>query len=188
MKLSLLAILTMLSIQSFADAGFSIRRKKKTCIIKLSGTENLKTGKLIYFSGFYYNDTADKRPLVERGQLVKPGFEEWIQNGGRRWDESDRNIRFILVDPATGVITDSLLLFAKNYNLNIKISGENAGKLQYRIDSTKAVYEYVLKNREDDPMSYGTNRLVFIACSAIGFLLLAGLYMRNRKKMINQLA
>ncbi len=185
MKFLMLCILSLVVVQSWADAGFNITRKKKTCIIRITGTQNLSLGKLVYRTG-YYQKASDDRPYANKGQLIEEDFETMIQEGSRRWKESDRNVDFILVDKLTGATIDSLHLFAKDHSYTIKITGESSGHLQYSIDSTKAIYRYALMKEEDDTMAYSRNRMIFIACSVVGFILLAGLFFLRKRKAENK--
>jgi hypothetical protein len=72
--------------------------------------------------------------------------------------------------------------YAKDYNIRFTITGIDKGKLQYKTDSTRGVYQYSLLDYEDAQNTYKRNRLIFIACSVVGFLLLIGLFIRNTNK------
>jgi hypothetical protein len=107
------------------------------------------------------------------------------QEGGRRWEESDRDFYISLVDTVQGITVDSMKYIAKDYNITFTITGVVNGKLQYRADSSKAVFQYVLFNKEASPAVYKKNRIIFIACSVLGLLLLVGMFWR--KKIIKQI-
>jgi len=174
-------ILTVTFYCSFADAGFSIERQKAASIIKFSGTANLLSHKLIRVRDVYI-DTTDKRPYANKGEIIDDASELYIQDGGRRWEESDRDINLILVDTLTGKITDSLKLFAKDYSMNVKLAGDKDGKLTYTIDSTKTIYEYSLKGDAHTVAAFNRNRNIFICASIAGFVLLVALFVIKKKK------
>ena len=176
----LLSLFLLVAAWVFADAGFSIRRKHAVVIFSFSGINNLKGYKLIQTE--YYVLEGDTRPYPHLGQTIdNDNFTISIQEGGRRWEEEDRNIFLSLVDAQTGKTVDSLQLYAKDYSMHFKISGVQNGKLQYQTDSTKAVYKYLILNEEEDSAAaYRRNRLIFIACSLLGFILLAWLFVRRK--------
>jgi len=170
-KLLLLICCISLATSAIADAGFSIRRKHAACIISFSGTGNLKNYKLVNA----YRDGA-----INDEETI------YVQEGGKRWEESDRDIKLLLVDTATNKATDSLQFHAKDYNLHMKISGEQNGKLQYSMDSTKAVYDYLLLNDDEKSDQFRRNRILFITCSVAGFILLLLLFFLRKKKTGDQ--
>lgn len=171
LKLILLICCLSLATSAVADAGFSIRRRHAACIISFSGTGNLKTYKLV---NAYRNGTINDEETI------------YVQEGGKRWEESDRDIKLLLVDTVTGKATDSLQFHAKDYSLRIKISGEQNGKLQYSMDSTKAVYDYLLLNDDEKSEQFSRNRILFITCSAAGFILLLLLFFFRKRKAEDQ--
>ncbi len=168
-----------------ADAGFGIRRKKALSIISFSGTENLKSRQLIYIPGYSY-DTSKKIHYASSGRIVDKDYSIYTQEGGKNWDESERDINLLLVDTANNRITDSIHLFAKDFDLHLVITGDAGGKLQYKTDSSKAVYQYMITEDKmyENNGSYKRNRLIFIGSSLIGFILLIVLFIR-RKNNIN---
>lgn len=170
-KLLLLLCCISLATSAIADAGFSVRRKQAACIISFSGTGNLKNYKLV---NPYRNVTLNDDETI------------FIQEGGKRWEESDRDIKLLLVDTTTNRATDSLQLHVKGYNLHIKISGQQNGKLQYNMDSTKAVYDYLLLNDDEKSEQFKRNRILFITCSVAGFILLLLLFFFRKKKTEDQ--
>ena len=182
MRLLLSVFFLMWVLQTSADAGFSVRRKKAVSIVKLTGLENLKSGKLIDPRTVY--DTTGLRPWEKLGKVIDNDFETSIQEQGGRWRETQRDLNFIFVDTATGRQTDSLHLFAKDYNLTVNFISDKNGKLQYRIDSSKALYQYSLTD-EATPDTFGRNRYIFIGCSVAGLLLLIILFLRKKNKTIN---
>ena len=103
-----------------------------------------------------------------------------IQDGGSRWEESDRNIYLLLIDTSNNTIADSLHLYGKDYDMHVIITGDSAGKLQYKIDSTKSVYQYMIMKEEERDGAFKRNRFIFIGCSLIGFVLLILLFIRRK--------
>lgn len=178
-----LSLLLLTGLTIFADAGISIRREHAIAVFSFSGIGNLKGYKLIQTHVGYYANEDDKRPFARLGRIINDdNYTIAIQEGGRHWDETERDIYLNLVDSLTGKTVDSCRYFANEYNIHFKIAGVKNGKLQYQADSTKAVYQYILLNQEENMSSFRRNRLIFIACSALGFMLLIGLYIRNKNK------
>ena len=165
-----------------ADAGFSISRKHEITVFSFSGINNLGDYKLIQTHVGYYTREGDTRPYAGMGQIVDDdNFTIRIQEGGRHWDESERNIYLNLVEATTGKTVDSLQLYAKDYSMHFKISGVKQDKLQYRTDSTMATYQYLILDEDATAAAYRRNRLIFIACSSLGFILLGWLFVRRKK-------
>lgn len=183
-----LGLFLFLALSVYADAGFSIRREHAEVVLKFSGINNLQGYKLIQTHVGYYAPQEEKRPYMHIGRIISDeGYTINIQEGGKRWEEGDRNIFISLVDTLTGKTTDSIQLYAKDYSMHFKIAGVKDGKLQYSADSAKAVYQYLLLNEEEDNIAaYRRNRLIFIACSALGFILLAWLFIRRKKTALDQ--
>ncbi len=178
-----LCIFFFTSLSIFADAGFSIRREHAVSIFSFEGINNLKGYKLIQTHVGFYTDTSHKEPYTNLGRIITDdNYTITTQEGGRHWEESDRDIYLNVVDMLTGKTTDSLKYFAKDYNIHFKIKAVVNGKLQFTADSSKAVYQYSLLNPEESKATYSRNRLIFIACSALGFLFLIGLFIRNKNK------
>lgn len=165
---------------AFADAGFNIRRRQALSVTSFSGCNNLRSHQLVFAGSYFGMDTADKRPYNKRGEIVYDDYKINIQDGGKRWEESDRNIYLLLVDTSNNKITDSLHLYAKDYNMHIIIAGDSAGKLQYKIDSSKAVYQYIIIGEGEKNGAFKRNRFIFIGCSLIGFVLLIALFIRRK--------
>ena len=186
MKRSLLISLSLFTCLSvLADAGINIRRQHAISVFSFSGIDHLQGYKLIQTHVGYYTSPDDPRPYAKLGRIITDdNYTITTQEGGRRWDESDRNIYLSLVDSITGTTIDNFQYYARDYNLHFKIAGVKDGKMQFRIDSTKAVYQYILLNGEDSKAAFGRNRLIFIACSALGFLLLIGSIIRKKNKNI----
>ena len=184
----LLALLSLGICDVQADAGFSIRRQHALSVFSFSGIDNLQGYKLIQTHVGYNTKEGDTRPYAHMGQIIEDdNFTITVQEGGRRWEESDRHIYLNLVDAQTGKTVDSLQLFAKDYSMHFKISGVKDGKLQYRTDSTKAVFQYVLMSEDDETAAaFRRNRLIFIACSALGFILLGWLFLRRKNLTTDQ--
>ena len=177
-----LGLFSLAASSAHADAGFSIRRKHELTIFSFSGIGNLGNYKLIQTHVGYYSREGDIRPYANMGNIIEDdNFTINVQEGGRHWEESDRNIYLNLVEAQTGKTVDSFKFYAEDYSLNFKITGVKDGKLQYRTDSTKAVFQYMILGDDDATASaYRRNRLIFIACSALGFILLGWLFVRRK--------
>jgi hypothetical protein len=183
MKWLFTLLLITFTTSVFADAGFSIRRKKAAVNISFSGTDKLTGYKLIHATG-YYIDTADKRPFANKGTIVTENYSFVVQNGGKRWEESDRNQKFILVDENTGVATDSFTLYAKTHNIHYDITGVKDGKIQYNTKKSMAVYQYTVVGEESDNTStHKINLVIYIVISLLGFVLLVYLFKRQKKNI-----
>lgn len=184
MKRQLLIFILLVTIagpDARADAGFSISRRKPGARITFEGTANLSGYTLVRYY-MQYNDTDWKKtnPQMGRMDTVNDEYYDYIQNGGRHWEESDRNVPFALLDTA-GHITDSFTLFMKKYDNHLIISGVKNGKLQYTIKKKKAVFEYGVASYDGDDASHRTARLIFILCSLTGVAALAVLFVKKRK-------
>lgn len=164
---------------AFADAGFNIRRRQALSVISFSGCNNLRLHQLVFAGSHFRMDTVN-RPYASWGQVVYDDYKINTQDGGKRWDESDRNIYLLLIDTSNNKITDSLHLYAKDYNMHIIIAGDSAGKLQYKIDSSKAIYQYMVMGDDESNGAFKRNRFIFIGCSLIGFVLLIVLFIRRK--------
>ena len=184
MKRSFLFILLLFfCVSVFADAGFGkIRRLHGACVFTFRGGTEIKNHIIVLNNyRFFKKDSTFDGKYVELWQVDKEPFTITTEEGGRHWEESERDIYISLVDTTTGITTDSLKYFAKDYNIDFKISGINNGKLQFTSDSSKVVYQYSILDK-DTEKAYHTNRIIFISCSVIGFLLLIVLFIRNKNK------
>ena len=177
---SWLLVFVCISATVFADAGFNIRRRQALSVTSFSGCSNLRSHQLVFAGSYFRVDTADKRPYNERGEIVYDDYKINMQEGGSRWVESDRNIYLLLVDTSNNTITDSLHLYGKDYDMHVIIDGDSAGKLQYKIDSSKSVYQYMIMGQEEKSGVFKRNRFIFIGCSIIGFVLLILLFIRRK--------
>src|ERR1700733_7104761 len=135
-KLFFVGLFSLAIYGAQADAGFSISRRHELTIISFSGIKNLGNYKLIQTHVGFYTSAGDTRPYANMGQIIEDdNFTINVQEGGRHWDESDRNIYLSLVEAQTGKTVEGLRLYAKDYSMHLKISGVKDGKLQYRTDS-----------------------------------------------------
>jgi hypothetical protein len=181
MKWILATFLILSSYTCFADAGFSIRRKKAAVNISFSGTNNLTAHKLIHLSG-YYIDTTDKRPWANKGRVVDDSYRILVQNGGKRWEESDRYQTFLVVDMQSGATTDSFTIYAKQKNIHFEITGVKDGKLQYNTKKNMAVYQYSVVGEDTDNVStHKINLAIYVVISLLGLTLLVYLFKRQKK-------
>jgi len=183
MKWILATFLILSSYTCFADAGFSIRRKKAASNISFSGTNNLRAHKLIHRTGFYI-DTADKTPWANKGRVVDDSYKVQVQNGGKRWEETDRYQTFILVDMQTGATTDSFTIYAKEKNIHFAITGVKDGKLQYGTKKNMAVYQYTVVGEDNDNVNtHKINLVIYIVISLLGITMLVYLFKRQKKSV-----
>jgi hypothetical protein len=181
MKWIFVTLLILSNTVCFADAGFSIRRKKAAVNISFSGTNNLTAHKLIHRTWFY-TDTTDKRPWANKGNEVDDKYHYTVQNGGKRWEESDRYQTFIVVDMQTGATTDSFTIYAKEKNILFEISGVKDGKLVYETKKNRAVYQYTVIGEDDDNIkTHKINLAIYIVISLLGLSLLVYHFMRQKK-------
>lgn len=179
----LFTLLLVFCISVFADAGFGkIRRLHGASVFTFRGGTQLKNHILALSNhSFFKKDSTFEGDYSKLWQVEREPYIITTEEGGRRWDESDRDIYISLVDTTTGITTDSLKYFAKDYNIDFKISGISNGKLQFTSDSSKVVYQYTILDK-DTEKAYHTNRIIFISCSVIGFVLLIVLFIRNKNK------
>ena len=177
----LFCLLGLALAQARADAGFSIRRKTATSTLSFSGTGKLGAYKLVTYSRVYeHDDSLLLRPRFEWRDTVTDASYYYADDSRRRFEESDRDQRFMLLDPS-GRPTDSLYIYLKKYNYKLVITGVKDGKLQYEIQRKKAVFEYGLVENDDNQGRNLVYRWLFIATSLAGFALLTWLFLRRRK-------
>lgn len=176
-----LLLLALTTIESRADAGFNISRKKPGARVTFEGTAKMAGYTLVRYY-FSYNDSDWKKqnPIISKMDTVNDEYSDYIQNGGRRWEESDRFLSFGLLDTG-GHFTDSFTLFIKKYDNHLVISGVKDGKLQYTIKKKKAVYDYGIASYDGDDASHRVARIAFILCSLAGLVALVVLFIRKRK-------
>ena len=179
--------LVLLSIASFADAGFSISRRKAAAKISFEGIQNLPNHKLLLVQYSYYSgDSLLKNPFISYRDTLTNESSFVIQNGGKRWDESERYLHFALAkNDSAGTITDTFTVYMKKWNYKMIISGEKNGKLLYTLKKSKAYYNYSLIEEDEDNGNNKMIRLIFILCSLAGFILLLFLFMKRKKVQIN---
>lgn len=170
--------------QLSADAGFSISRRKPGTRITFEGTANIKGYTLVrVYYGYNDSDWQHKNPFIRTKDTVTDAFYDYIQNGGRHWEESDRYVPFALMD-TSGRITDSFTLFMKKYDNHLIITGVKEGKLQYTIKKKKAVFEYGITSYDEPDSSHRTARWIFIICSLAGLVALIMLFLKKRKTQL----
>lgn len=182
-KFFLLLLLTELaSFPAQADAGFSISRRRPTAHITFEGMANVGNGYTLVRVRYDYHDSdwRKENPQIGRLDTVNDQFRFAVQNGGRNWDESERNVRFNLVD-AAGRVTDSFTLFMKKYDYHLVVSGVENGKLKYQLKKKKAVFEYGLVSYDEPESGYRITRWIFICSSLAGLLALVAMFMKKRK-------
>lgn len=183
MKRLLITILCLQAVAAFADGpSLNVRRRHATSLFTFDGATKLKNYILAYNSyRFFKKDSLFEGYEELRYKINTEPYIIQTREGGRRWEESDRNIYLSLIDTFKGITTDSLHFYAKDYNIHFSIKGvDNNGKLQYTADSSKAVYDYTIFGNEDSPAAHKRSRMILIAVSIIGALLLVWLYKRNK--------
>ena len=176
MKKQPVLIIAMLlySVSAIADAGFSIRRRTAPSEITFEGTGNL-AGHRLFLAKDYRNPNA-----IPNMDSIDDADKFVVQDGGRNWDESERTLKFLLADPAGNVI-DSFTVFMKKHNYHMVISGVKNNKLQYKMKRSKAYFNYAVIAEDDSNNNNQLNRLIFIACSMLGFVLLVLMFLKRRK-------
>src|SRR5687767_3980207 len=131
----LLALMLLSSLSAIADAGFSIRRRTAPSEISFEGTSKL-AGYTLFLARY-----DDKEAIDDADKFV-------VQDGGKRWEESERNLKFVLVD-AAGNVTDSFNVYMKKHNYHMVISGVKDNKLQYKMKRSKAYFNYAVIAEDD---------------------------------------
>jgi hypothetical protein len=178
----IIPLLLLAWVQLRADAGFSISRRKPACRITFEGTASIGKAYTLVRVDYGYHDSDWRRDhrIITGRDTVDDQFSTVIQNGGRRWDESERYVHFALLDTA-GHISDSFMLYMKKFNYHLVVTGVKDGKLQHTIKKRKAVFEYGLVSYDEPESSRGTTRWIFICCSLAGLLALVVLFIKKRK-------
>ncbi len=163
----LLVLMLLSSMAAIADAGFSIRRRTAPSEITFEGTAKL-AGHTLFLVRY-----SDRDSIGDADKFV-------VQDGGKRWEESDRNLKFVLVD-AAGNVTDSFNVYMKKHNYHMVITGVKDNKLQYKMKRSKAYFNYAVLGDDDSNRNNGLYRMVFITCSMLGFVVLVWLFLKRRK-------
>lgn len=105
-----------------------------------------------------------------------------VQNGGKRWEESDRYLKFALVTPDSAhTILDSFTIYLEKYNYEMNITGVKDGELQNTMKKTKAYYEYGVLGPSGEGQNGKLNRWIYIACSLAGLVLLTLMFLKRNK-------
>lgn len=182
-KILFTGLLVLYNLAAMADAGFSIRRRTAPAKITFRGTGNIVGYKLCLVQYSYKgDDTLLKNPFISHSDTVNDAYSIVIQNGGKRWDESDRYLHFALVKTdSAGTVTDTFTIYMKKWNYNMVIAGEKNGKLQYTLDQSKAYFGYSLIAEDENEGNNKMNRWVFILCSLAGLVLLILLFIKRKK-------
>jgi len=182
-KILITGLFVCYSLATMADAGFSIRRRTAPAKITFQGTGNLTGYKLCLVQYSYKaEDTLLKYPFINRRDTIYDGYNIVIQNGGKRWDESERYLHFALAKTDSGgTVTDTFTVYMKKWNYQMVISGVKNGKLLYTLNKSKAYYNYALLSYEEESRNNKINRWVFILCSLTGFVLLILLFLKRKK-------
>lgn len=174
--------LVLLSLSAWADAGFSIRRRTAPSQITFEGTGNLAGYKLLLVQYSYTGeDTLLRNPFISRRDTIDDGYKIVIQDGGKRWDESERYLHFALAKTdAVGTVTDTFTVYMKKWNYHMVISGQKDGKLQYRLKKSKAYFDYSVFADDESGNNGRVNRWIFILCSLTGLVLLILLFLKRK--------
>jgi hypothetical protein len=182
MKGLLITIFCLQGAATFADGpSLSVSRRHATSLFTFDGATKLGNYILTYnHYGFFKKDSLFEGYQKISRQINTEPYVIETKEGGRRWEEEDRKIYISVIDTLKGITTDSLYYFAKDYNINFTINGVSNGKLQFTADSTKAIYDYRIFGNEDNPAAHKRSRIILIAISVLGILLLAWLYTRNK--------
>lgn len=185
-KVIITGLLLLYSLATMADAGFSIRRRTAPAQISFEGTGNLSGYKLCLVQYSYKEeDSLLKNPFISRRDTIDDRYSMLIQNGGKRWDESERYLHFALAKTdSAGTVTDTFTVFMRKWNYQMIINGVKDGKLQYKLKKSKAYYNYSVLSDDESSGMAKRNRWIFIICSLVGFVLLIGLFLRRKKNKI----
>lgn len=182
-KILLTGLFVFYSLATMADAGFSIRRRTAPAQITFSGTTNLSGYRLLLVQYSYKGgDTLFKNPYISSRVTINDESDFVIQNGSKRWDESERYLHFALAKTdSAGTVTDTFTVYMEKWNYEMVINGVNDGKLQYTMKKSKAYYNYTVLDEDDSNTNNKTSRLIFIFCSLTGLVLLIVLFLQRRK-------
>ncbi len=174
--------LVLFSLSAMADAGFSIRRRTAPSQITFEGTGNLAGYKLLLVQySFYGEDTLFRNPFISRRDTITDSYKIVIQDGGKRWDESDRYLHFALAKTdSAGTVTDTFTVYMKKWNYHMLITGEKGGKLEYKMKKTKAYFDYTVITDDESGNNGRINRWIFILCSLAGLVLLILLFLKRK--------
>ncbi|HMW66933.1 MAG TPA: hypothetical protein PK695_03215 [Chitinophagaceae bacterium] len=177
-----LCLLALTSITSIADAGFSIRRRTAAAKITFEGLANLTHHKLLLVEYSYHSgDSLLKSPFISYRDTLTDGSSFVIQNGGKRWDESERYLHFVLAkNDSVGTVTDSFTVYMKKWNYKMIVTGEKNGKLQYTLKKSKAYFNYNLIDEDNNNGNNKTVRMLFIISSLAGLILLLVLFLKRK--------
>lgn len=180
---AILVLCLFSGLSAFADAGFSIRREKPPAEIRFKGTGNLGGYLLVrYYLSYYQNDSLLKNPMLTILDTVREDQVFRVQNGGKRWEESDRYLKFALVTPDSAhSIADSFTIYLEKYNYEMTITGVKDGELLSTMKKSKAVYEYGLIGEEGTGKKAKLYRWIFILCSVAGLVLLTLFFLQRKK-------
>lgn len=177
-------LLLTIGITAFADAGFSIRRRTAPAKMTFEGVQNLAgyTLQVVEYS-YAGKDSLLKNPFISHRDTITDSYLIYIQNGGKRWDESERYVHFALTNAdTTGAVTDTFTVYMKEWNYVMQIKGVTNGKLQYTLKKSKAYYPFsVFSEGEADEHSVKLNRWIYIICSVAGLSLLILLFLKRNK-------
>ena len=174
--------LVLFSLSALADAGFSIRRRTAPSQITFEGTDNLAGYKLLLVQYSYAGeDTLLRNPFISRRDTIDDGYKIVIQDGGKRWDESERYLHFALAKmDSAGTVTDTFTVYMKKWNYQMMISGQKDGKLQYKLKNSKAYFDYSVIADDESGNNGRVNRWIFILCSLAGLVLLILLFLKRK--------
>jgi hypothetical protein len=176
------ALFILTSLTALADAGFSIRRRTAPSQITFEGTSRLNGYKLVLVHYSYRaEDTLLKNPFISRRDTIDDGYKIVIQDGGKRWDESERYLHFALAKTdSSGTVTDTFTVYMKKWNYHLLITGEKGGKLEYKMKRSKAYFDYTVIADNEPGNNSKVNRWIFILCSLTGFVLLILLFLKRK--------
>lgn len=185
-KIIITILVLLLGYNASADAGFSIRRRTAPAKMTFDGIQNLSGYKLLVVEySFANNDSLFKNPIIRHRDTIADTYNIYVQNGGKRWDESERYIHFALVKTdSIGTVTDTFTVYMKKWNYVMQVTGVNNGKLQYTLKKSKAYYPFsIFSDDEAGENTIMLNRWVYIICSLVGFSLLIWLFLKRNKSV-----
>ncbi len=183
-KIIIIVIFLSFGYNAFADAGFSIRRRTAPAKMTFEGIQNLSGYTLLVVEySFEKSDSLLKNPFISHKETVTDLYKIYVQNGGKRWDESERYIHFALAKTdSTETVTDTFTVYMEKWNYVMQVSGVKDGKLLYTLKKSKAYYPFsIFSDDEAGENTIVLNRWIYIICSLVGFSLLIWLFLKRNK-------
>jgi hypothetical protein len=182
MKLITGILFLLTSLAARADAGFPISREKAGCTVTFTGTALFKGYRLYDMENYRFNSQRDS--LFYKNPEGSVNDETWLywQDGKRNWSNYDGIFHLKLIDTLTGKVTDSLEFMLREHSRHFTFLAVQDGKLQYKVDSTREIYDYNVFGSGTNSSTAKRNRNIFIGVSIAGFIALLLLFIFNKRK------